>query len=58
MMLSAVKCERMIRLGTEVENDSCLEGYNRSVSHLCIPIRGVSLIFESGHAECNSALPR
>ena len=44
--------ERMLRLGTEVESDSCLEGYNHSVRQLPIHIRGVSLIFESGHVEC------
>ena len=44
----------MIRLGTEVESDSCLEGYNRSVRQLSIRIRDVSLIFESGHVECQS----
>ena len=42
----------MLRLGTEVESDSCLEGFNHSVRQLSIHILDVSLIFRSSHAEC------
>lgn len=44
--------ERMLRLGTAVESDSCLEGLNHSIRQLSIHIRGASLIFRSSHAEC------
>jgi hypothetical protein len=46
----------MLRLGTGVESDSCLERYNRSVRQLSIHVRGVNLIFSSGREECQPSV--